>query len=118
MYGWARQAACCATIHAPPRSGLTARGRSAATVRAYRQGPAAAGALSDSRVTTLLEAPDGMLWVGTRNGLNRFDPATGRAEQILAEPDRSDGLPQGLINALAFDRRGRLWVATNSGGVA
>ncbi|MDR7047795.1 signal transduction histidine kinase/CheY-like chemotaxis protein/ligand-binding sensor domain-containing protein [Duganella sp. 3397] len=90
----------------------------ATTVRAYRQGPAAAGALSDSRVTTLLEAPDGMLWVGTRNGLNRFDPATGRAEQILAEPDRSDGLPQGLINALAFDRRGRLWVATNSGGVA
>jgi len=100
-------------------SGLLRYDPRAATVKAYRQGPAAAGALTDSRVTTLLEAPDGTLWVGTRNGLNRFDPATGRAEQqILAEPDRSDGLPQGLINALAFDRRGRLWVATNSGGIA
>jgi len=99
-------------------SGLLRYDPRAATVKAYRQGPARAGALTDSRVTTVLAAPDGILWVGTRNGLNRFDPATGRAEQILPEPARSDGLPQGLINALAFDPRGRLWVATNSGGIA
>jgi signal transduction histidine kinase/CheY-like chemotaxis protein/sugar lactone lactonase YvrE len=99
-------------------SGLLRYDPRAATVKAYRQGPAGAGALTDSRITTLLEGPDGMLWVGTRNGLNRFDPATGRAEQILAEPARSAGLPQGLVNALAFDAKGRLWVATNSGGIA
>lgn len=99
-------------------SGLLRYDPRAATVKAYRQGPASAGALSDSRVTTLLAAPDGRLWVGTRNGLNHFDPATGRAEQILPEPARSDGLPQGLVNALAFDPQGRLWVATNSGGIA
>jgi signal transduction histidine kinase/CheY-like chemotaxis protein/ligand-binding sensor domain-containing protein len=99
-------------------SGLLRYDPRAATVKAYRQGPARAGALTDSRITAMLAARDGLLWVGTRNGLNLFDPATGRAEQILAEPARSDGLPQGLVNALAFDPQGRLWVATNSGGIA
>ncbi|MGG2362372.1 two-component regulator propeller domain-containing protein, partial [Salmonella enterica] len=36
--------------------------------------------LSDPRVTVLKRGPDGAIWIGTWQGLNRLDPATGAIE--------------------------------------
>jgi hypothetical protein len=59
---------------------------------------------------------DGALWVGTRNGLNRLDPDSGKVEQIKANP-QADALSEAIISSLAIDRRGRLWVGTHGGGI-
>jgi len=70
--------------------------------------------ISDNMVVILLrdfEDPKNILWVGTINGLNRFDKRTGTFRRIL----QKDGLPNGVVNSLAFDRRGRLWIGTNRG---
>jgi len=98
-------------------NGLLRYDRKAATVQPFLLGPASAGGLSDSRITTLLAGPDGALWVGTRNGVNRFDPVSGRAEQMLPSPGSPTALPNGFVNSLAFDHQGRLWVGTNGGGI-
>jgi ligand-binding sensor domain-containing protein len=45
--------------------------------------------LSDNWVGTMYEHPPGTLWIGTRNGLNKFDPATERFEHFFEQ----DGLP-------------------------
>jgi signal transduction histidine kinase/ligand-binding sensor domain-containing protein len=73
--------------------------------------------LSDQHIQVIERAPDGYLWVGTANGLNRLDTATQTVERIL--PDRADrtALAAGRITSLMTDRRGRLWVATQGGGV-
>src|SRR4029079_12398852 len=54
---------------------------------------------------------NGMIWIGTESGLNRFDPAT-RTFAIYYE---SDGLPSSHISRILEDDRGDLWVSTNSG---
>jgi len=82
----------------------------------YGQGPAGSGGLTDNRVTVLHADPDGALWVGTRNGLNRFDPATGRAEQILPGAG-ADTLPYSMIASIAFDAQGRLWAGSLNQGI-
>ncbi|MYM26459.1 response regulator [Duganella sp. FT135W] len=90
------------------------RSRSA---QVYGQSQAAAGGLSDNRITALRAADDGAIWVGTRNGLNRFDPASGKAEQILPDPVHAHALPRGVITSMAFDRKGRLWVGSIGDGI-
>ena len=73
--------------------------------------------LTDLRITALARDPDGVLWIGTRNGLNRLQPATGVVQQWPPGPPAEGHLAAGFVTALHFDRRGRLWVATYGGGV-
>ena len=51
--------------------------------RVFKHHPDSAASLGDDHVRALANARGGRLWVGTeRGGLNRFDPATGRAERF------------------------------------
>lgn len=52
------------------------------------------------------------MWFGTSEGLSRFDG------YHFVTYDRSDGLSHLWINDITEDRDGRLWVATNGGGVS
>ncbi len=72
--------------------------------------------LSHGRVFDLAEGSDGFLWVGTLNGLNRFDPETGACQRFSAGEQPGD-LSDETIWSLQFDRRGALWIGTQSGGV-
>ena len=73
---------------------------------------------TDGRIQSLSPAPRGKLWIGTRNGLNRFDPQSGAVLQIPADPKDPEGLAGGFISAMVTDRQGRLWVATFGGGIS
>jgi len=77
----------------------------------------AAPGLSDERVTVLAPAPGRGLWVGTRNGLNRVDVASGAVTQFPAGPQQAGRLSAGFITALLTDDAGRLWVGSYGGGV-
>ncbi len=73
--------------------------------------------LTDRRVDVLTLDPSGDLWIGTDNGLNRYDPRTGRVEQLT--PGRGDeATPRGFISNVTIDSAGRLWVATFGHGVS
>jgi ligand-binding sensor domain-containing protein/signal transduction histidine kinase len=73
--------------------------------------------LSDERVIVILKDGVDGLWVGTRNGLNRVRPDQ-VPQQILPEPLDPQALPAGLISDLLIDKKGRLWVASQGGGIA
>lgn len=88
-----------------------------ATGQAAPLAPALAKQLSDQRVIVLARAAGGGLWVGTRYGLNRVDPAAGTVQRILPEPTRPGGLSAGFITTLYTDRAQRLWVGTYGGGI-
>ncbi len=69
--------------------------------------------LRDSGVRALVAAADGTLWVGTsRGGVARLRDG----EWSVLGPE--DGLPSAEIIELGLDRRGRVWVAMESEGVA
>ena len=73
--------------------------------------------LTDQRVNVILRGQHKELWVGTANGLNHVDLATGVVEKIPFNPDNPDGLSAGYISSLFVDQQGRLWVALFGGGI-
>ena len=73
--------------------------------------------LTSPRVTALLAAPEGVLWIGTSRGLNRFEPASGRVTQFVPDARDPSALGANYVAGLHIDSAGRLWVATSGGGV-
>lgn len=71
--------------------------------------------LSQSFVYCMLEDHRGLMWFGTRNGLNRFDGTT--FQRYLHIPFDTTSISHGTITTLVEDRRGMLWVGTDGGGV-
>ena len=63
-----------------------------------------ADGLSSNTIYAITQDADGFLWIGTRNGLCRFDGARFMAWKEL-----------GRVNALAMDKENRLWVGTTEG---
>jgi len=68
--------------------------------------------LPHNTVTSIYQDRKGFLWIGTFEGLARFDGYR------FVSYSTVDGLGHDLVNDIAEDRGGRLWVATNGGGVA
>jgi len=68
--------------------------------------------LPNATVNTVLQTRDGYLWIGTHDGLARFD---GRRFQVF---DQAAGVGSNGVRALCEDRRGGLWIGTNGGGLA
>ena len=70
--------------------------------RSYRQ----ADGLGNLSVTALGQDTAGYLWVGTENGLYRFDGASFRRF------GQQEGLAESYVSALHVDKAGRVWVGT------
>ncbi len=70
--------------------------------------------LSQAAVTALVEDDRGFLWIGTQEGLNRFD---GHRFVVHRGDDADRPLASSSIDALAIDERSRLWVGTNDAGL-
>ncbi len=62
-------------------------------------------------VYTILPDPGGALWVGTENGLGRYDLNA----QTWTRYSTGDGLPNNRILALYLDQQGSLFVGTDGG---
>lgn len=65
--------------------------------------------LPSDRVRAIIEDQSGAIWIGTDNGLVRYD---GRNTQAFAQ---ESALPSRRILALAVDARGGLWIGTENG---
>ncbi len=68
-----------------------------------------ADGLAEETVTALLKDSRGSLWIGSLNGLSRYDGE--RFKVYSAE----DGLPKPRVTALAETPDGAIWVATTGG---
>ena len=70
-----------------------------------------ADGLSDNRVTCFYKDRTGFLWVGTKNGLNRYD---GHSFKVF-RPSPGNSISNEVINDIAGDNEGNIWVATMKG---
>ena len=69
--------------------------------------------LSDNMVTACIQDDDGFVWIGTRDGLNRFD---GYSFKVFRhDPEVSSTLGSNWITSLNCDQTGNLWVGTLAG---
>lgn len=72
--------------------------------------------LPSSEIKALARDADGYLWIGTVDGLARFDGVDMRVWRHLPEAD--DGLPGNHVQALLVDAADRIWVAVEGEGVS
>ena len=63
-------------------------------------------------VTAVSQTPEGYIWVGTSEGLARFDGVEFKAFGL------KDGLGSVFISRLFVDRQGTFWVGTSGGGIS
>ena len=71
--------------------------------------------LSQSTVLTVLQDSQGLLWIGTENGLNRYNGYD--IETFKRERGNPDALSSDFVFDIDEDRDGNLWIATNGGGL-
>lgn len=76
-----------------------------------------ADALSDKGIVGMLADPAGILWIGTRNGLNLYDPATGHLEQVHHAANDDTSLSGEFVSSIFVDRQNRTWVGTLGAGL-
>lgn len=71
--------------------------------------------LSHDTVFTVVQDRQGYIWLGTEQGLNRFDGYGSRV--FTHDIDAPGSLAEDDVSCLLVDRQGRLWVATWGGGL-
>jgi ligand-binding sensor domain-containing protein/serine phosphatase RsbU (regulator of sigma subunit) len=69
--------------------------------------------LSQSHVTCLMQDSRGFIWIGTEDGLNRYDGYD--FVKYNYQPYDTNSLSSNYINAICEDKDGILWIATNKG---
>lgn len=80
----------------------------------YQHNPHDPESIASNLIDALLPAKlDGVdvLWVGTMNGLDRYDYSTGKFKHYTMD----HGLPHNHINSIAEDTHGGLWITTKIG---
>lgn len=72
---------------------------------------AAEDGLSNNSVQCILQDKNGIMWIGTNGGLNRYDGSSFIQYSILSHP----ALSNGVVTALLQDDTGRIWIGTENG---
>lgn len=78
--------------------------------------PGNPASLSDNRIYSITGDRAGRLWIGTRRGLNRFDPSTGAFTRYL-QGTAPGSLSDNWVWPILEDAAGTIWVGTVNGGL-
>lgn len=82
------------------------------TVMHLKHDSSAVNTLSDNRIYSIYEDQQHNVWIGTGNGLDRYDPTT---KSIKHFSGPSYPLPKGTIAGITEDQQGFLWVSHKRG---
>ncbi len=81
------------------------------TLRIYKHDENNPHSLSSNDVYAIYEDAEGIIWVGTGGGLNRFDQENDEFVRFTLQ----NGLPSNVVYGILDDRQGNLWVSTANG---
>ncbi len=102
-------------LAAPPTSPEGSRWE-AFTTPIFRNLTQETGLPRNSELSSLGQDGAGFIWMGTQSGLMRWDGY--QFKKYLPDPKSPGAAPDDYIVTLHTDKRGRLWIGTNVGGVA
>ncbi len=73
--------------------------------------------ITNEKVFTLAEHPKGIIWVGTLNGLYRYNEETGNIKRYLNAPKDSLSIAHNFITSLFVTSNNTLWLGTKEAGL-
>ena len=85
------------------------------TMTVYKPDAADNKSVSGTRIVVLFEDSRKNLWVGTEEGLNRFNRADESFIRYQSDPDDSSSISCNVVHTIYEDRLGRFWVGTLCG---
>jgi len=88
----------------------------------YKHSPNDPNSLSHDYVSSIYEDRSGVLWIGTRGGLNKLVPSAGEGSPPIFiryqhDPNDPNSLSNNEIMTIYEDRSGILWIGTEGGGL-
>ena len=89
----------------------------------YRHDDADPASLSSNNIASIVEVPDGRMWIATGGfslrggGLDQFDPSTGKATHFTHDPQNEHSLSGDDLMTLWLDPNGILWIGSWASGL-
>lgn len=102
--------------------GLSSRGLAKYDIRAgkikfYKSVINNQNSISDNHINVIFQDSKNNLWIGTKNGLNKYIPENDNFIRFFNDPKNSYSIIDNNIRAICEDKTGILWIGT-SGGVS
>ena len=94
--------------------GLCRFNRRTGDCRMFRHSADDPSSVSNDTIDRLLVDREGVLWVATADGLDRFDPATGHFTIYREQPSQNSGT---VMVSMVEDRQGNLWLGSVGAGL-
>jgi signal transduction histidine kinase/ligand-binding sensor domain-containing protein len=69
--------------------------------------------LAHNAVTSIIQDSKGLIWIGTRDGINRFDAYTFKTCEY--KKNKFGRIGNNVINSIAEDKNGMIWAGTGKG---
>ncbi len=86
------------------------------SLKAFKTGP---GSISDNYVFALFEDSEGIIWIGTRNGLNAYNKLTGKITIFRHDPDNENSIGHDAFAwggaSIWESSTGEIWAGTMRG---
>ena len=73
--------------------------------------------INSNIITTIIQDHEGYLWLGTANGLFRFDKTKGTSTRYLYNPELKKGFSDNTVFAIYEDGDYNLWIGTFGNGL-
>ena len=75
--------------------------------------------LSQNTVTCMLQDNLGFIWIGTQNGLNRYDASSFKTYKVEQQTEQNkNSIPDNYITFLLQTEDNFIWIGTQNGGLA
>ena len=87
------------------------------TFTTYKPTPGDTESLSNNIVQAICEDSYGFIWIGTDDGLNRYNPSTNKFKQYLNDPKRPNSISHDHIFKIYESSNKELWILTRGGGL-
>lgn len=68
--------------------------------------------ISDDRIYSIFKDKNNHIWIGTGNGLDRYNPISNTVTRLSDSPQ---GLPKGAISGITADNRNNVWISHKRG---
>lgn len=69
----------------------------------------------DKTLLSIKKDKTGILWIGTANGLLRFNPKSGKSKKFKHSEEISSSISNDFVKTIYEDSQGQLWIGTNIG---
>jgi len=84
-------------------------------VTRFQQNGPDSTSICDNGVLCLLQDSKKNIWIGTRNGLNRFDYETQKISKFVHNATNTNSISNNNINSIYEDHQGNIWLTTDFG---